>query len=102
MNTGQVHWIALFIFVGLFLLVTVLGFLAARWKAGDLKRLDEGALGGQRFGIAITWFLVGGDLYTAYTVICAHCRCRRHRFSGDDAIPGSATRRNPGGPRGPG
>ena len=54
---------------GLFLLVTVLGFMAARWKAGDLKRLDEWALGGQRFGIVITWFLVGGDLYTAYTVI---------------------------------
>jgi SSS family solute:Na+ symporter len=69
MNPGQVHWIALVIFVGLFLLVTVLGFLAARWKAGDLKQLDEWALGGQKFGIAITWFLVGGDLYTAYTII---------------------------------
>src|ERR1700680_1911642 len=69
MNTGEVHWIALAVFVSLFLLVTVLGFLAARWKAGDLTRLDEWALGGQRFGIAITWFLLGGDLYTAYTVI---------------------------------
>jgi solute:Na+ symporter, SSS family len=69
MNTGEVHWITLAVFVGLFLLVTILGFLAARWKAGDLKRLDEWALGGQRFGIVITWFLVGGDLYTAYTVI---------------------------------
>jgi SSS family solute:Na+ symporter len=69
MKTGEVHWIALAVFICLFLLVTVMGFLAARWKAGDLKRLDEWALGGQRFGIAITWFLVGGDLYTAYTVI---------------------------------
>jgi solute:Na+ symporter, SSS family len=69
MNTGEVHWIALVVFVGLFLLVTIIGFVAARWKAGDLKRLDEWALGGQRFGIVITWFLVGGDLYTAYTVI---------------------------------
>ena len=69
MNTGEVHWIALAVFVCLFLLITVLGFLAARWKAGDLSRLDEWALGGQRFGILITWFLVGGDLYTAYTVI---------------------------------
>src|SRR5271154_907894 len=68
MNTG-VHWIALVIFVGLFLLVTVLGFMAARWRAGDLQRLDEWALGGQSFGVVITWFLVGGDLYTAYTVI---------------------------------
>src|ERR1700733_6561936 len=69
MHTGEVHWIALVVFVGLFLFVTVLGFLAARWKAGDLQRLDEWALGGQRFGIVITWFLVGGDLYTAYTII---------------------------------
>jgi solute:Na+ symporter, SSS family len=69
MNTGEVHWITLAVFVSLFLLVTILGFMAARWKAGDLKRLDEWALGGQRFGIVITWFLVGGDLYTAYTVI---------------------------------
>ncbi len=69
MNAAEVHWIALAVFVGLFLLVTVLGFVAARWKAGDLKRLDEWALGGQRFGIVVTWFLVGGDLYTAYTMI---------------------------------
>jgi SSS family solute:Na+ symporter len=67
--TGEVHWIALAIFVGLFLFVTVVGFLAARWKAGDMRRLDEWGLAGQRFGILITWFLIGGDLYTAYTVI---------------------------------
>jgi len=69
MNTGDSHPVALAVFVGLFLLVTVLGFLAARWKAGDMKRLDEWGLAGQRFGIVITWFLVGGDLYTAYTII---------------------------------
>jgi solute:Na+ symporter, SSS family len=69
MSTGEVHWIAIAVFAGLFLLVTFLGFIAARWKAGDMKRLNEWALGGQRFGIVITWFLMGGDLYTAYTVI---------------------------------
>jgi solute:Na+ symporter, SSS family len=69
MNTGDVHWIALAVFVGLFLFVTVLGFWAARWKSGDLKLLHEWGLAGRQFGILITWFLVGGDLYTAYTVI---------------------------------
>jgi SSS family solute:Na+ symporter len=69
MNTGEVHWTALAVFAGLFLLVTVLGFMASRWKTGDLQRLNEWALGGQRFGIVITWFLMGGDLYTAYTII---------------------------------
>jgi hypothetical protein len=69
MNTGVIHPVALAVFVGLFLVVTVLGFIAARWKAGDMKRLDEWAVADQRFGIVITWFLVGGDLYNAYTVI---------------------------------
>jgi solute:Na+ symporter, SSS family len=69
MSDLQVHWIALAVFVGLFLFVTVLGFVAARWKPGDLNLLDEWGLGGRRFGIIITWFLVGGDLYTAYTII---------------------------------
>ena len=31
--------------------------------------LHEWGLGGRRFGTVITWFLVGGDLYTAYTFI---------------------------------
>src|ERR1700751_3375211 len=69
MSDPQLHWIALAVFVGLFLFVTALGFVAARWKPGDLNLLDEWALGGRRFGIIIPWFLVGGDLYTAYTII---------------------------------
>ena len=57
------------VFVFFFALVTVIGFLASRWKAADLNHLDEWGLGGRRFGAWITWFLLGGDLYTAYTVI---------------------------------
>jgi SSS family solute:Na+ symporter len=60
----------LVVFLVLFGVVTVLGFVAAKWKAGDsLNHLDEWALGGRRFGGWITWFLVGGDLYTAYTFV---------------------------------
>jgi solute:Na+ symporter, SSS family len=59
------HWTAVTIFVGFFFLVTVLGFVAARWKAGDLNLLQEWGLGGRRFGTIVTWFLLGGDLYTA-------------------------------------
>ena len=47
----------------------MLGFVAARWKRGDLDLLDEWGLGGRRFGTVITWFLLGGDLFTAYTFI---------------------------------
>jgi len=64
-----VNWVALAVFVVLFAFVTVLGFLAARWRAGDLDLLQEWGLAGRRFGTIITWFLLGGDLYTAYTFI---------------------------------
>src|SRR5262245_18817779 len=63
------HWTASAIFVALFVLVTVLGFIAARWRRGDLNRLDEWGLAGRRFGTIATWFLLGGDLYTAYTLL---------------------------------
>src|SRR5205807_1595312 len=52
-----------------FLLVTVLGFLAARWRRGNLNELHEWGLAGRRFGTVVTWFLLGGDLYTAYTFV---------------------------------
>ncbi|GII82500.1 solute:Na+ symporter, SSS family protein [Sphaerisporangium siamense] len=58
------------VFAVLFLLVSGMGFVAARWRRpGDLASLDEWGLGGRRFGTWITWFLVGGDLYTAYTFV---------------------------------
>src|ERR1700727_2467202 len=63
------NWAALTVFVALFLFVTALGFWAARWRAGDLTQLHEWGLGGRRFGTFVTWFLLGGDLYTAYTFI---------------------------------
>ncbi|WP_229831074.1 monocarboxylate uptake permease MctP [Actinoplanes ianthinogenes] len=47
-----------------------MGFVAARWRAPqDMAHLDEWGLGGRSFGGWITWFLVGGDLYTAYTFV---------------------------------
>ncbi|MDT7595227.1 MAG: solute:Na+ symporter, family [Pseudonocardiales bacterium] len=65
-----VRWTELIIFAALFVLVTGLGFYAARWqRGGDLDHLDEWGLGGRRFGSWITWFLIGGDLYTAYTFV---------------------------------
>src|SRR3954467_1753086 len=61
---------ALAVFLFFFALVTVMGFVAARWKKPKtLASLDEWGLGGRQFGTWITWFLVGGAFYTAYTVI---------------------------------
>jgi SSS family solute:Na+ symporter len=65
----DVNWVALGVFVALFGFITWLGFAAARWRKGDLDQLHEWGLGGRRFGTLITWFLVGGDVYTAYTFI---------------------------------
>jgi len=65
----DVNWVALTIFVLLFAFITWLGFAAAHWRKGDLNLLHEWGLGGRRFGTVVTWFLVGGDVYTAYTFI---------------------------------
>ena len=60
---------ALAVFLALFALVTGLGFFAGRWRKGDLNQIHEWGLAGRRFGTLVTWFLLGGDLYTAYTFI---------------------------------
>ncbi|MCS0585402.1 sodium:solute symporter family protein [Massilia pinisoli] len=68
----QIDWTALAVFVFFFILVTILGFVASRWQRGEASKetdLEEWGLGGRNFGTWITWFLVGGDFYTAYTVI---------------------------------
>ncbi|MHB8404464.1 MAG: monocarboxylate uptake permease MctP [Gammaproteobacteria bacterium] len=63
------NWTMIGVFLALFVFVTVLGFVAARWRHGDLTQLHEWGLGGRRFGTVVTWFLLGGDVYTAYTFI---------------------------------
>jgi SSS family solute:Na+ symporter len=64
------HITEIIIFTLLFLLVSGMGFVAARWRAPqDMGHLDEWGLGGRSFGGWITWFLIGGDLYTAYTFV---------------------------------
>jgi solute:Na+ symporter, SSS family len=75
------------VFIVLFLLVTVIGFMAARWRRGDLNQLDEWGLGGRRFGTLVTWFLLGGDLYTAYTFIAVPGAVYLSGASGFFAVP---------------
>ncbi|MDP9882778.1 SSS family solute:Na+ symporter [Sinomonas atrocyanea] len=73
MSTRPINWTALIIVILLFALVAVMGFMAARWRRSKeetgLHSLDEWGLGGRGFGTWITWFLLGGDLYTAYTFV---------------------------------
>jgi solute:Na+ symporter, SSS family len=66
----NINWVALVILILLFALVTVMGFQAAKWRRPEnLASLHEWGLGGKSFGTITTWFLLGGDLYTAYTFI---------------------------------
>src|SRR3954453_22679491 len=84
----NVNGVELAIFVFLFVLVTVLGFLASRWRRGDtLDTLDEWGLGGRGFGTFITWFLLGGDLYTAYTFIAVPATLYAGSVVGFFAVP---------------
>ena len=64
-STGSRSWCSSLFFGG----ITILGFAAANWRKGDLDLLHEWGLGGGRFGTLVTWFLIGGDIYTAYTFI---------------------------------
>jgi SSS family solute:Na+ symporter len=65
-----VDGVAFIIVVESFVIVTLIGFAAARWRpAEDPMHLNEWGLGGRGFGTFISWFLLGGDLYTAYTFI---------------------------------
>jgi solute:Na+ symporter, SSS family len=68
----SINVVAFAVVIALFILVGVLGFYAARWRRGGeegLHSLDEWGLGGRKFGSWVTWFLLGGDLYTAYTFV---------------------------------
>src|SRR5450756_2140129 len=67
----NVHTSALIVFCIFFAFVTVAGFWAARWRRpmAGMHSLEEWGLAGRSFGTWITWFLLGGDLYTAYTFI---------------------------------
>ena len=80
--------VALTVFLFFFSLVTILGFLAARWrKVGDMDSLDEWGLGGRSFGTFIAWFLIGGDIYTAYTFIAVPALLYAGNSIGFFAVP---------------
>jgi hypothetical protein len=62
----EANAVSITVFCALFLLVTVLGFVAARWKRGDLDLLDEWGLGGLLAGWAVgmvvgTWIAASQD-----------------------------------------
>ena len=85
---NDVSPVALGVFLFFFLLVTVMGFFAARWRRADaLDSLDEWGLGGRGFGTFISWFLIGGDIYTAYTFIAVPATLYAGSVVGFFAVP---------------
>jgi solute:Na+ symporter, SSS family len=67
-----VNGVELGVVIFFFVVVTFGGFLAIRWRRSSddpMASLEEWGLGGRGFGTIITWFLLGGDLYTAYTFV---------------------------------
>ena len=87
--SAELDWTALSVCIFFFALVTVMGFGASRWQKGtaDHAHLDEWGLGGRNFGTWITWFLVGGDFYTAYTVIAVPAQVYAIGAQGFFALP---------------
>ncbi|ROR42192.1 SSS family solute:Na+ symporter [Kitasatospora cineracea] len=84
----HVDWTAMTVFLLFFAAVTVMGFLASRWRrAADAEHLHEWGLGGRSFGTWITWFLLGGDLYTAYTFIAVPAAIYAAGAAGFFAVP---------------
>lgn len=82
-----INWEALSVFVVVFSSVALLGFLAARWRPGDLNRLQEWGLAGRRFGTVMSWFLLGGDTYTAYSFIAVPALIYKEGALGFFAVP---------------
>src|SRR3954447_12259106 len=86
MSGNDVVELAVFLF--LFVLVTVMGFMASRWRrAESMDTLDEWGLGGRGFGTFVSWFLIGGGIYTAYTFIAVPATLYAGSVVGFFAVP---------------
>jgi SSS family solute:Na+ symporter len=82
------HRVEFGVFAALFVVVTMVGFWAARWRRPDKPQdLEEWGLGGRAFGNWVTWFLIGGDVYTAYTFVAVPALVYSVGAAGFFAVP---------------
>lgn len=56
-------------FILAFALFIFLGFYGARFRKGNLNRLWDWSLAGRKLGPTLSWFLLGADVFTAYTFV---------------------------------
>jgi SSS family solute:Na+ symporter len=57
------------VFVSLFLVFIGLGFYGKYWRRGDQNNVHEWSLAGRKLGTTMVFFLIGADLYTAYSFV---------------------------------
>jgi SSS family solute:Na+ symporter len=50
-------------------LFIVLGFYGKYWRRGNLNDIHEWSLAGRKLGTTLVFFLLGADIYTAYTFV---------------------------------
>ncbi|MDE1770820.1 MAG: sodium:solute symporter, partial [Thaumarchaeota archaeon] len=65
----MIGWDVIIVFVSLFIVFIGLGFYGKYWRRGDLNHVHEWSLGGRRLGTTLVFFLIGADLYTAYSFV---------------------------------
>ena len=56
-------------FVSLFIVFIALGFYGKYWRSGNLNHVHEWSLAGRKLGTTLVFFLIGADLYTAYSFV---------------------------------
>jgi len=83
------HQVQLAVFLVMFVFVTILGYAAARWRRppDTPSDLEQWGLGGRAFGNFVTWFLVSGDIYTAYTFVAVPALVFAAGAAGFFAVP---------------
>ena len=79
--------VALTVFLVLFFATAGLGFYATKMRSVNLSDLGQWGLGGRSFGTLIAWFLLGGDIYTAYTFVAVPALVAGAGATGFFAVP---------------
>jgi solute:Na+ symporter, SSS family len=70
--------------------VTLMGLLAVHWQPADgrgIHSIEEWGVAGRRFGSWVSWFLIGGDLYTTYLFVAVPALMFSVGAAGFAAVP---------------
>ena len=57
------------VFIVLFAIFVFIGFWGSRWRKASLNTLSQWGLAGRNLGFYLSWFLLGADVFTAYTFV---------------------------------